>query len=71
MDTYEGLTDTFRVTVWTRLPLTPKIVMGTVSYAADLEACRVTVVLPLVNDELPKDAVTPEGNPEAVSVTVP
>lgn len=68
---YNGLTFTFTVMAWTRPPLAPKIVMGTVSYGADLEACRVKVRLPLEIEGWLNDAVTPDGNPEAENTTVP
>ena len=52
------------------VPLEPEIVTVAVPVAAVLDAENVTVLVPAVDAGL-KEAVTPAGNPLALSVTLP
>ena len=53
------------VTVCTRFLLVAKTVMGTVCAAALEDAVSVSVELPLTSEDGLKEALTPEGSPEA------
>lgn len=58
------------VVVAVRLPEVPVIVTVAVPGEAELLAVRVSTLLPVVGF-VAKEAVTPEGSPEAASVTLP
>jgi hypothetical protein len=58
------------VAVVVRLPEVPVMVTVDAPSAAELTAARVSVLVPVTLAE-PKEAVTPEGNPDAAKVTVP
>jgi hypothetical protein len=58
------------VAVLRRLPDVPVIVMVEPPAAADLVPLNVSVLVPLAPTP-PKDAVTPEGSPDAARATVP
>jgi hypothetical protein len=51
-------------------PEVPVMVIGLVAAAAELLAAKVTTLEPVVG-LVPKEAVTPEGRPEAASFTAP
>jgi hypothetical protein len=58
------------VVVWVRFPLVPVTVTLAVPTTAELEAVKVTVLLPVVDAGL-KLAVTPAGKPLALRATLP
>ena len=62
---------TFTVTGWTRLPLTPQIVIGTVLFAAYFVAESEIETIPLERLLLLIDALTFDGNPLTERLTVP
>lgn len=64
------LTVRLMVVVWVKLPLVPVMVTVAVPVAAVLLAVRVNVLVLVVLEGL-KDAVTPEGNPDADKLTLP
>ena len=65
-----AVTDRLTVAVWVRLPDTPVMVTVLVPTAAPLLAVNVSK-LELVAGLVPNEAVTPEGSPEALRVTLP